>query len=74
MSQSDVLLVLKKHKKPLSAAEIAIELKDQKSHVGHCIKGLIKSREINIIEINREQAMKFYHSKRRMRLYYVKKV
>lgn len=71
MSQSDVLDVLERIKRPLSRGEIARELNDDGAHVSHSIARLIKGRCIKIIEIDREEALVRFKCKRRMRLYYV---
>lgn len=71
MSQEEVLSALEKFKRPLSRTEIASVINRDKRIVTHAIGKLIKSNEIKIIEINREQAMEKYNCRRRMRLYYV---
>jgi repressor of nif and glnA expression len=71
MSQGDIIDVLEKIKRPMSRGEIAKELNDEGSHVSHSIARLIKGRCIKIIEIDRNEALKRYKCKRRMRLYYV---
>jgi hypothetical protein len=71
MSQVDVIEVLEKYKKPLSRTDIAKILNESVILVSHAIARLIKGREIKIIEIDRNEAMRLYHCKRRMRLYYI---
>ena len=71
MSQSDILEVLERFKKPMSRGEIAKELNDDCTHVSHSIARLIKGRGIKVIEIDRTEALKKYKVKQRMRLYYV---
>ena len=71
MSQGDILEVLEKAKKPLCRTEIANIIKLDPIQVSHNLRRLVKGRSVKIIEINREQAMKFYRCKRRMRLYYL---
>lgn len=71
MGQEEVINVLEKFKKPMSASEIAKELNQAFTSVSHIIQRIIKVHEIKIVELNREQAMKRYKCKRRMRLYYV---
>ncbi len=71
MSQGEILEVLKKEKKPLSAAEIINQLDINPKRVYVLIKILLKYEEIKCIEIPKDLAMKLYRSKRRMRLYYV---
>lgn len=70
MGQGEVLSILEKQNKPLSRTEIANILQEPPEIISHLIKKLIKGDYIKIIEIDRVQAMKLYHSKRRMRLYY----
>ena len=71
MSQSDVIEVLKKEKRPISAEEIIQKLDISGKRVYVLINTLLKYEEIKCIEIPRDLAMKMYNSKRRMRLYYV---
>ena len=71
MGQSDILEVLEKAKEPLSRGQIAQILNFDLVKVSHSISRLIKARDIKVIEINREQAMKKYKCKHRMLLYYV---
>jgi len=71
MAQCDVLEALEKQKKAMSRTEIAAFLKKDVTMVSHAITRLLRGCEIKIIEIDRKQAMKRYHCKRRMRLYYV---
>jgi len=71
MPQSDVIEVLEKNKKPMSRTDIAKELNEDINLISHIIARLVKAHDIKCIEINRIQAMKLYHCKRRMRLYYI---
>jgi len=71
MSQQEVIDVLRKSEKPLSRTEIAKELNLSVIGVSHSLMRLVKGRDIKVIEIDRHQALKNYHCKRRMRLYYV---
>ena len=75
MAQGEVLMILEKVKKPLSAREISQKLNQDFNLVCHNICRLIKSKSIKVMELNREQAMEYYkfekNVKRRMRLYYV---
>jgi Mn-dependent DtxR family transcriptional regulator len=70
MSQLEVIELLEKIKKPLSRGEIVKLLNITDTLVSHAINKLVKYNEIKTIEINANQAMKRYHCKRRMRLYY----
>lgn len=71
MSQSEVIDILEAHKKPMSRTEIAKILNVNAVIVSHSIMRLVKNKGVKIIEIDREQAMKYYNCKRRMRLYYL---
>lgn len=71
MSQADIIFVLEKYKRPMSRTEIAKELEKDLVLIAHNIAACVKSHEVKVIEIDREQAMKVYNCKRRMRLYYV---
>jgi hypothetical protein len=73
MSQEEVVELLEKVKKPLSAREISEALDIAFALVSCNIKKLVKANEIKIIELTREEAAERYHStnfKRRMRLFY----
>ena len=71
MSQSDIIEILEREKKPLSRGEIAKALNGDAVHVSHSIARLVKGKCIKIIEIDRHEAFKKYNCKRRMRLYYI---
>lgn len=73
MGQYDVLKVLEKYNKPLSRTEIANILKERPVKISAHINKLLKSNEIRFIEINTRKALKFYGSKRQMRLYIIRK-
>lgn len=73
MSQEEVIDLLEKVKKPMSAREISEALDIAFALVSCNIKKLVKANEIKIIELTREEAAERYHStnfKRRMRLFY----
>lgn len=71
MGQSDIIEVLERIKKPMARCEIARELNANQELISHNIARLVKNNSIKIIEIDRIEAMKLYHCKRRMRLYYI---
>jgi len=74
MGQFEIIEVLKKHKKPISRREIAIELNISGCNVSHQLKKLLYHNEIKCIEINRNQAKEYFKENvpsRRMRLYYL---
>ena len=72
MSQQEIIEVLEKHKnKPFTRSEIAALLEIGVTAVSHALKSLVDNNEVKIIEIGREEAMKKYRCKRRIRLYYL---
>ena len=71
MGQIDIIEVLEKSKKPISRSEIAKILNQDVVRVSHAIARLVKYNDIKVIEIDRNQAMKIYHCKRRMHIYYI---
>jgi len=66
-----VIDILKKADKPLSRTEIAELLGEQPTKISLLIKRMLKYGEVKCIEINRQQALKHYKCKRRMRIYYL---
>jgi Mn-dependent DtxR family transcriptional regulator len=70
MGQSEVLIVLKKYKRPLGLSDIAKELHVNTICVSHSIARLIKGKEVKTIEIDRFEAKERYGCCKRMRLYY----
>ena len=71
MSQEEVYNTLKESGEPLSAKEIAGLIKRDMRIVFTAINVLVKYKEIKVVEISRQEAMKRFSCKRRMRLYYV---
>lgn len=71
MSQSNIIELLEKESEPLSMGEIADMLKANYSKVVKDINKMIKYKEIKYLEIDRLEAMKKYHCRRRMRLYFI---
>ena len=71
MSQSEIINLLKKEDKPLSVGEIAILLNDNQKKISRCLASMLKYSEVCFIEIDRIKAMKTYHCKHRMRLWFV---
>ena len=74
MSQEDVVNLLEKFKIPMSTKEISQELDISFAIVSCNIKKLVKSNEVKIIELSRDEAAERYKStniKRKMRLYYL---
>lgn len=73
MSQSDILIILEKSSIPLSSREIADLLEDNHVKVCRMLKIMERYKEVESIDLNRMLAYKFYNSKRRLKLFYVKK-
>jgi len=72
MGQADVFEILSQSKKPLSLREITEQLKKaDSSSVTISINRLLRYDEIKFKEIGKDEALKKYKSKRRMRLYYI---
>lgn len=74
IGQSEIIEVLKKHNKPISRREIAIELNITGCNVSHHIQKLLYHNEIKCIEIDRNQAREYFKERlpsRRMKLYYL---
>lgn len=69
MSQSDVLEVLEKYKKPLSRTEIANILGYEPYKISVSINKLLKIGEITCIELRRQAAFARYNVNHRMRIY-----
>jgi Mn-dependent DtxR family transcriptional regulator len=66
-----VLEVLEKVKKPMSRGQIAQMLGFDAVTVSHAIARLLKGNDIKCMEIDCEEAMKFYNCHRRMKIYYL---
>jgi DNA-binding transcriptional regulator GbsR (MarR family) len=71
MSQVEVLGVLEKSNVPMSAKEIAEILKIREPKVHLALKTMCRINEVDFIILNRKLAMKFYKTKRSMKLYFV---
>lgn len=71
MGQVDVLEVLENSKTPLSAAEISKILGECEKKIHFIIHKLEKHKEIEYFELNKDLAMKFFKSKRKLKLYYL---
>jgi len=71
MGQADVIEVLKKNKKPLSAREISEIIECNVYAVNPILNKLLKFKEIRFIEVGRKEANLKYNSKRRLRIYYL---
>lgn len=70
MGQVEIIEVLKKAGKPLTASEIAEILEERIQKILKYIPKLIKSNEIVVVEIDKDKAYEKFNSKRKMRLYY----
>ena len=71
MSQSEIIDLLEKQEKPLSVGEISKILNENQKKISRCLASLLKYSEVCFIEIDRIKAMKAYHCKHRMRLWFV---
>lgn len=71
MSQADIIQVLEKERTVLSISEIADRLNIPTRFASMTVKQLLKYGEINYIEIDRRVALRFFKTKRRMKLYYL---
>lgn len=71
MAQGDILEILEKAIKPMSRGQIAQILQVNPCKVSRDIRMLLKYKEIKCVEIDCEQAMKFYSCHRRMLVYYI---
>jgi len=74
MGQKEIIDVLKKAKRPMSAREISEELKEPFHKICVNLNRLVKFKEVEVIEIDRWKARLLYNNsniKRRMRLYLV---
>jgi predicted transcriptional regulator len=71
MGQIEILEVLKKENKPLSASEIAGILDCDTAYVNKKIRIMIKYHEICYKEVDKEIAKQKYRCNRRMRIYFL---
>lgn len=73
MGQAEVIEVIEKSELPLSLNEITQKLNGEpKPKISKTLKRLIKFKEIQVIELNKFLAMKFFNYNRRMCLYFRK--
>lgn len=72
LGQADVIELLEKKRRPMSAREISEALNMAFVVVSCNIRKLVQNEEIKVLELTREQAAQKFnvHYKRRMRLYY----
>lgn len=72
MGQQEIIDVLEKEKIPMAGREIA-ELVGQswQGKVSILLKKLLDNNEIKCIQLDRQQAYKYFKSKRVLRLYYI---
>lgn len=71
MGQQEIIDTLEKSKVPLSAHEIANRLNERLDKISHIISMLEKYGEVQFFELNKSLAMKFFKSKRKLKLYYL---
>jgi predicted Zn-ribbon and HTH transcriptional regulator len=70
MGQSEIIEVLQKSGKPLTANEIAKALDETIQKVLKNMKRLIKYKEVICIEIDKDKSYEKFNSKHKMKLYY----
>jgi len=73
MAQVDILELLESKKLPLSVREISELLKEDYTKVTKQVFKLFKNDEIKCLEVDRKKALKYFGSKRKLRLYFVSK-
>ena len=73
MGEEEVENILAESEVPLALREIAEKLDSTTIKVSMILKRMIKSNQVEIMEINKILAKKFYNNCSRMRLYYILK-
>lgn len=73
MGQAEIIKVLEESERPLSCREVAKKLNDRFDKVIKGMKKLLEYEEVKCIELDRKLALKYFKSKRRLRLYYINK-
>jgi hypothetical protein len=73
MGQQEVIEILENSRRPISRIEIAERLKEDPNKISVILQKLVKHKEVQDFEINRQIAFKVFRCKRRMRLYYIRK-
>ena len=74
MGQANIINVLQKSKRPLSSSEIATILKRDKKKICRIIQKMLKYKDIECIELDRNKAaeiLKWKKPARRTRFYYL---
>ena len=69
--QAEIIELLEKVGAPLGRAQIAEKLKERPEKITNHLTRLVKSEQVLCLEIDKDQALEHFNSKRRMRLYYV---
>lgn len=72
MGQSEVIELLKKEREPISARDISLKINASFPKTMRDLNAMMRYNEVLFVEIDRFEAMKRYHCKKRMKLYYVK--
>jgi hypothetical protein len=73
LGQAEILKYLEKCEKPQTRKQIADGLKEDPIKVSHCLRLLLKWKEIKFIEYDQEEAQKLvaYVLTRRTRFYFI---
>ena len=71
MSQQNILDVLEKIGKPISVSEIAKLIDDECYKISKQLRRMLKFNEVCFVEIDKDEAMKRYKCKHRMRLWII---
>jgi hypothetical protein len=72
MGQEEIIKLLEEEGKPLSRGEISLALNKEAKYISTLLKQLLKYNEVRAKEIDKDKALKNYHCKRKMRLYFIK--
>ena len=73
MGQQEIFELLEGRDEPLARREIAELLEITEISVSLIIRKLLKHNDVDFIELDKNEAMRKFNCKRRMRLYFVKK-
>jgi len=71
--QSEIIDLLEKVKKPLTTREIAGLLEASINNIKKDIRKLLDYNEIKFCQVDKDIALKFFNSKRRLRIFYLRK-
>lgn len=71
--QQEIITLLEKMKKPLTAKEIADLLEASITNIRNDLRKMLHYGEVEFCEIDKDIALKFFNSKRRLRVFYLEK-